>query len=50
MKNETALKHSDVNENERNNSVELNDNNTTVSSDKFDWDFILEREWSRTKK
>jgi hypothetical protein len=50
MKSKTALKHSDMNENEMDNSIEPNDNNTTVSSDEFDWDFILEREWSRTKK
>ena len=50
MKSGTALKHFIEKENERDNSIELNDNNTTVSSYEFDWDFILEREWSRTKK
>jgi hypothetical protein len=35
---------------EENNSSELNKLNTANSTDKFDWDFILEREWSRTKK
>jgi len=35
---------------EEDNSIELNENNTSNSTDKFDWDFILDREWSRTKK
>jgi len=37
-------------EDEDNNSSELNKLTPANSTDKFDWDFILEREWSRTKK
>ena len=36
--------------NKEENSAELNVSKITSSTDKFDWDFILEREWSRTKK
>ena len=36
--------------NDEDNSIELNEPDTTSSTDKFDWDFILDREWSRTKK
>ncbi|GAG92176.1 unnamed protein product [marine sediment metagenome] len=35
---------------EEENSAELNGSKITSSTDKFDWDFIPEREWSRTKK
>jgi len=38
------------NENEEDDSIELNESSTSNSIDKFDWDFILDREWSRTKK
>ena len=36
--------------NGNNNSTELNENEPNNSTDEFDWDFILDREWSRTKK
>lgn len=36
--------------NEQDNSTDLNELDSTNSTDKFDWDFILDREWSRTKK
>jgi len=32
------------------NTIDLDESSTPNSTDKFDWDFILEREWSRTKK
>jgi len=38
------------NKNEEDNSLELIELDPTNSTDKFDWDFILDREWSRTKK
>jgi hypothetical protein len=31
-------------------STEIIENSATNSTDEFDWDFILDREWSRTKK
>jgi hypothetical protein len=37
-------------ENGKDNTTQLNQNDTTNSKDEFDWDFILDREWSRTKK
>ena len=36
--------------NKEDNSVNMNESDDTDSIDKFDWDFILDREWSRTKK
>ena len=36
--------------NDGDNSKELNELDISSSTDKFDWDFILDREWSRTKK
>lgn len=36
--------------NKEDNSIELDESRASNSTDKFDWDFILEREWSRTKK
>ena len=36
--------------NGKDNATELNENYATNSTDEFDWDFILDREWSRTKK
>ncbi|MBY9010664.1 MAG: hypothetical protein KGD74_12425 [Candidatus Lokiarchaeota archaeon] len=37
---------------EKNKDNSVNDDNfdPSISKNKFDWDFILEREWSRTKK
>ncbi len=32
------------------NSIEDNNIDNSISENKFDWDFILDREWSRTKK
>ncbi|MBY8988206.1 MAG: hypothetical protein KGD61_07105 [Candidatus Lokiarchaeota archaeon] len=32
------------------NSIEINELNITNPTDKFDWDFKLDRQWSRTKK
>ena len=32
------------------NSKEDDTIDSSISENKFDWDFILEREWSRTKK
>ena len=32
------------------NSIEDNNIDYSISENKFDWDFILDREWSRTKK
>ena len=32
------------------NTVDDNNIDNSISEDKFDWDFILEREWSRTKQ
>lgn len=37
-------------ENGIDNTGELNENDTNNSTDEFDWDFILDREWLRTKK
>jgi hypothetical protein len=34
----------------RENITELDEYGTTNSTDEFDWDFIFDREWSRTKK
>ena len=36
--------------NEEENSAELYGSRITNYTDKYDWDFILDREWSRTKK
>jgi hypothetical protein len=36
--------------NGKDNTTELNESDTNNSNDEFDWDFILDREWSRTKK
>ena len=32
------------------NSIEDNNIDNSISENKFDWDFILDREWSKTKK
>ncbi|MFX0049225.1 MAG: hypothetical protein ACFE8G_13850 [Candidatus Hermodarchaeota archaeon] len=36
--------------NKEDNSIELNESSISKSTDKLDWDFILDREWSKTKK
>ena len=36
--------------NEEENSADLNECGITNFTNKFDWDFILDREWLRTKK
>lgn len=38
------------NNNEEENSAELYGSRITSSTDKYNWDFILDREWSKTKK
>ena len=35
---------------EETNSIEDDNIGRSISENKFDWDFILDREWSRTKK
>ena len=37
-------------EKNKDNSVNDDTFDPSISKNKFDWDFILEREWSRTKK
>lgn len=37
-------------ENGIDNAKELNEYDTNNSTDEFDWDFILDREWLRIKK
>jgi hypothetical protein len=36
--------------NGKENTTELIESEIANSTDEFDWDFILDREWSRTKK
>ncbi len=35
---------------EETNSIEDDNIGRSISENKFDWDFILDREWSKTKK
>ena len=43
-------KSEDTEEKEETNFIVEDNINHSISEKKFDWDFILDREWSKTKK
>ncbi len=50
MKKNKAGKKLGKRNNEEENSAEINRRGITNFTDKYDWDFILDREWLRIKK